>query len=292
MESLSRDILRGAIDLHFHSAPSVFPRYHDDLAAVDAAAAYGLAGLVLKAHEGSSAERAWLVERARPGSGAVGAVVCNHFVGGLNPLAVEVALAQGARMVWLPTIHAANHLAHYGGATYAALPSALRPRAIAPLTARDDAGALRAELIEILDLVAAAGAVLATGHLAADEVFAVVRAARERRVERVVVTHPDLAVTGLNLGAQEELARLGAHLELTALNFRPEWGGLPREQAVAQVRRIGAERFVLSSDLGQRASGEPWAGFARETVALLHAGLAEADIDLMLRANPRALLAR
>ena len=283
-------LLHGAIDLHIHTSPSVFPRYEDDLAVAEQAANWGIAGFVLKAHEGSSAERAYLINTFRPGCGAIGSIVLNHFVGGLNPSAVEVALAQGARVVWFPSIHAANHLRHYGGPTYSAMSSALPPRPVNGITLFDEAGTLRSEVVEIIDLVRDADAVLATGHIGAEEVFAVVKMAQERHLERVVVTHPDLDVTGLDLETQVELARLGAYLELTALNHLPEWGGLPYETVVGHIDRIGSARFVLSSDLGQKTSGEPWERFALELMKLQEAGVHQRDLVKMLHSNPRDLL--
>lgn len=285
-----RDLLRGAVDLHLHTAPSIFPRAADDFEVAAEAATWGVAGFVLKAHEGSTAERAYLVNRHLPGAGAAGSLVLNHFVGGLNPHAVQVALAQGARMVWLPTIHAANHLRHYGGPTYSAMASSVEPRPLDGLSALDSSGTIRDEVLEIVDLVRDAGAVLATGHLGRDEVHALAAIARQRGLERLVVTHPDLEVSGLGEDDQARLAGLGAYLELTALNHRPQWGGLPHAAVVQRVRRMGAERFVLASDFGQRASGPPWEAFAAEVASLLRAGLGERDLEIMLRRNPRALL--
>src|SRR6185312_17125067 len=69
----------------------------------------GFAGCVLKGHAEPTAGRA-----AAAGDGRSvrvhGAIVLNHAVGGLNPDAVDAALALGARVVWMPTIDAQGHL--------------------------------------------------------------------------------------------------------------------------------------------------------------------------------------
>jgi hypothetical protein len=183
-------VLKGAIDLHLHTSPSIFPRYANDLEVARSASAWGVTAFVLKAHEGSTAERAFLVNYAQPGSTAIGSIVLNHFVGGLNPFAVEVALALGARVVWLPSIHAANHLHHYGGATYSAMASSLTSRPIEGISLLDASGDIRPEVIHILGLVRDAGAILATGHINPNETRKVVAAAVELHLERVIVTHP------------------------------------------------------------------------------------------------------
>lgn len=43
-----------------------------------------------------------------------GGIVLNRWVGGLNPDAVDMAFASGARQVWMPTLSARNHLRYYG----------------------------------------------------------------------------------------------------------------------------------------------------------------------------------
>ena len=59
--------MNGIVDLHVHSAPSLLPRHGNDPDTARAARAAGVSTLVLKAHEGSTAERALLA-----GDGAVG----------------------------------------------------------------------------------------------------------------------------------------------------------------------------------------------------------------------------
>ena len=38
-----------------------------------------------------------------------GSIALNSMVGGLNPSAVDLALAMGAKVVWFPTISAPHH---------------------------------------------------------------------------------------------------------------------------------------------------------------------------------------
>ncbi len=45
-------------DLHVHAAPSLLPRHGDDAATIAAERAVGFTTFVLKAHEGSTVERA------------------------------------------------------------------------------------------------------------------------------------------------------------------------------------------------------------------------------------------
>ena len=100
----ARALVRGAYDLHVHVAPDVPERRIDDVALAHRCAEVGLAGFGLKSHYTSTAERARIVSAAVPGVRAIGTITLNWAVGGMNPLAVEIAAREGARIVWMPTV--------------------------------------------------------------------------------------------------------------------------------------------------------------------------------------------
>jgi len=285
-------VLQGAIDIHLHSGPSIFPRAQNDIEVARGAAEWGVARFVLKAHEGSTAERARLVNYVVPGSRAVGSIVLNQFVGGLNPLAAELALMQGARVVWLPTIHAANHIRHHGGASFSVpvMGSSLPSRPVEGISLLEGNGELRKIVYEILDLVRDFDAVLATGHISPEETLKVVPIAAKRGIKRIVVNHPDFAATRMDLETQLSLAKAGAFIEFAVLYHRPEWAGISYQAVIDRVRRLGVDRFLLSSDFGQRSYGPPWAAFAKEVQGLLEVGLDGHELDTILRHNPAQLL--
>ncbi len=104
----ARELLRGAFDTHIHVAPDVVPRIVDDVTLAKRFATLGMDGFILKSHYTSTAERASVVRAAVPGIQALGAIVLNRAVGGMNALAVEVAAREGVRTVWLPTVDSVN----------------------------------------------------------------------------------------------------------------------------------------------------------------------------------------
>ena len=104
----ARELLRGAYDTHMHIAPDVVARIVDDITLARRFQELGMAGFVLKSHYGSTAERAGVVRAAVPGVQVLGAITLNRAVGGMNPLAVEIAAREGARTVWLPTVDSVN----------------------------------------------------------------------------------------------------------------------------------------------------------------------------------------
>src|ERR671914_2883708 len=104
----ARELVRGAYDVHVHVAPDVMRRRIDDVTLAERFADVGMAGFVLKSHYVPTAERAENVRKVVPGADVLGAIALNASVGGLNPVAVEIAARQGARVVWLPTVDCTN----------------------------------------------------------------------------------------------------------------------------------------------------------------------------------------
>ncbi len=104
----AREIVAGAYDTHVHVAPDVVPRRIDDVSLAKRFRDVGMAGFVLKSHYVPTAERAEVVRAAVPGVDVLGALCLNVPVGGLNPVAVEIAGRGGARIVWLPTMDSLN----------------------------------------------------------------------------------------------------------------------------------------------------------------------------------------
>ena len=66
--------------------------------------------MVLKSHHANTAGLAAQVQQLVPEIRVLGAVALNGAVGGLNPAAVRMSAKFGARIVWMPTTSAANHV--------------------------------------------------------------------------------------------------------------------------------------------------------------------------------------
>jgi hypothetical protein len=252
-------------DLHVHSAPCVVPRIADDRETVEWYEQAGFAGCVLKGHAEPTAGRA-----VAAGSGrrvrVRGAIVLNHAVGGLNPDAVDTALALGARVVWMPTIDAEGHLE--AGLPRPAGASQSRPIAVPPRDPRAETPVRR-----ILAAVAAADAVAATGHLTGAEAAWFARAARDAGVRRILLTHPTFTVPGLAPGDLGTFVELGALVEITAYQLLHQ-PGCDAAALAAAVRAAGLRNVVLSSDAGQPDSPP-----APEALQLLVEALAAQGVD-------------
>src|SRR5580765_8261825 len=183
--------LQGAYDLQIHVGPDVIGRRVDDIDCAKEFLQHGMKGFVLKSHYIQTGERAQVVTKAVPGIRAFGAITLNHSVGGLNPVAVELAGRSGCKMVWMPTVDAANETAGRldGGSEklpfWAKIQRELAAEGISPppLSAIDDAGRLNEPARRCLERIAKHNMILATGHVGRQEIFALVRGASELGVK-------------------------------------------------------------------------------------------------------------
>jgi Family of unknown function (DUF6282) len=280
----------GLVDLHVHCAPDIFGRALDDDAAASLARDRQMEAFVIKGHTLVTADRAWLAGRRVPGVKVYGGVALNGAVGGVNPEAVEwMARVQGSlgRVVWFPTFDADHHVRHFKNG----------PAGIRVLS---ESGEVLPAVRAVLSACARHRLVVATGHLSAREALAVARAAREAGCDRVSITHALLEVPGLSLDEMRTAASLGARMEIAAvgllmgpeahLPWMREWRRVTARQAAEAIRAVGAASFHLSTDLGQMGNPNPADGYALLVEGLVAEGITRAEIQLMGREVPGALL--
>jgi hypothetical protein len=231
-------------DLHVHAAPSLLPRHGDDRATVAAERAVGFGTVVLKAHEGSTVERA-----AAVGGETFGGVVLNSPVGGANPDAVQVAARLGGRVVWMPTVSARTHKA---GAASPEL-AVHRGFELGLVEVITD-GRLRPEWFDVVDAVAEHDLLLASGHLSAAETVVLFSEAQRRGVRRLLVNHPMMAFLGWDDEAGTALRGLGAYLELGIL---PDLLGGPDRSSLGLADTYPASLLAFGGDLGHADHDPP-----------------------------------
>jgi hypothetical protein len=138
-------------------------------------------------------------------------------------------------------------------------------------------------------VIAAHDMTLATGHLHSDEIAAVVDAAAEEGVGRIVVTHPEFTSQRVGVERQRELASRGALLERCFTT--PYTGKVSWDLWLENIRAVGPEHSVLSSDLGQPFNPPVEDGLALLADRLLAADFTEQEIRVMAVENTRRLVA-
>lgn len=293
----ARELVAGGYDTHIHVAPDVMTRRIDDVSLARRFAEVGLGGFVLKSHYLSTAERAQVVRTVVPDCEALGAIALNASVGGMNPVAVEIAGRGGAKVVWFPTVDSANQIACRAqdppGAKppmWAALQDELRERGMAapPVPVVTGSGQVTDEVRQVMRVIARYDMVLATGHLSGAEIASVVDAAVQEGVTRIVVTHPEFTSQRVAVAAQQELADKGALLERCFTT--PHTGKVSWDEWFANIRAVGPEHSVLSSDLGQPFNPPVEDGLALLADRLLANGFTEEEVHTMAVRNTRWLV--
>ena len=257
-------LMRGAVDLHCHSGPSVMARLVDHIDAVEQAAAAGMRAVLFKDHYYPTAPIVELIRKryAHLGVEPLGAIVLNNALGGFNAYAVEHALKMGSKVVWMPTVSAANHIREGHNKKLLVAKSEMR-RATA-LSVVNEHGDLRDEVKPILDLVAEHDAVLSCGHLHISEVWPLLR--RPRAAAAAAPGQPpDLhgrrGAEGLSPPARaRRLYRaLDLHVRQLALQvFTPE-------QLKSYIDAAGVDRTFFGSNLGQENCPSPSRASARSS---------------------------
>ena len=296
VSDLAWKALEGAYDLQVHVGPDVIARRIDDIDCAREFLAHGMKGFVLKSHYIQTGERAQVVSKAVAGSRVFGALTLNHSVGGLNPVAVELAGRTGCKIVWMPTVDAQNETAGRldGGSAklpfWAKIQRELAAEGISPppLSVVDESGRLVEAARRCLERIRKHDMILATGHLGRAEIFALVRAAKEMGLAKVVVTHAEFPSQNLTGDEQRELSNLGAIIEhcfTTTYTGKATW-----EAAFANIRKAGVSRAVISTDLGQAINPPVSDGFGMFAQRLLDAGFTVDEIHTMAVTNPTRLL--
>jgi hypothetical protein len=282
-------LMRGAVDLHCHSGPSVMARLVDHIDAIEEAASAGMRAVLFKDHYYPTAPIAELIRKryAQLGVEPLGSIVLNNALGGFNAYAVEHALKMGSKVVWMPTVSAANHIREGHNKTLLAAKSQmLRPAALSVV---DEHGALHEAVKPILDLVAEYDAVLSCGHLHISEVWPLFEEARRRGCTRLLVNHPTYTV-GATLKDFPRLLELGVMIEHSICMFiDSRFKTFSPEQLKSYIDAAGVDRTFFGSDLGQDNNPSPVEGFRQMIRLLLELGYGDEDIAKMVSLNAMRL---
>jgi hypothetical protein len=271
------DYLEGAVDVHVHSAPDVDPRRFDDIDLARAAARAGMGAILIKSHQSSTVERAYLVSKVVPRIHVFGGLVLNETVGGFNPAAVRLALALGAKQIWMPTRSARNHRRHHG-----------QPGGLSIL---DADGQLLPVVEDIVRCVAEAGCILGTGHVSPEEAGVLIAHARSAGVQKILVTHPEWGPTYYPLELQQRLAAGGGVLfERCFVSTTHRCGHVSFETIERAIEAVGAHATVLATDLGQPDTPAPVDGLRLYAERLVASGFSPEKVRLMMKTNPARLL--
>ena len=284
-------LLKGAIDLHVHSGPGLIPRSLDHAQAAKEAMEAGMRAIVVKDQHSMTANAVYFIQKYIIGQDSpfkvFGGLVLNNAAGGLNPHVVDGAIKSGVKIVWMPTASAENHIETHKRihTDFPATKEKLLEEI--PLKIVDADGKLLPQMDPILDLIAAGDVVMGTGHLYLDEIKLLVDRAIQRGVKKILMQHPEFLVEA-SIDEMVEFADKGVLIEHSMVFYTK--GTFEPEYLVEMIRRVGAERTVLGSDLGQMKNPLPMVGIRKCLELMLNLGVSDEEIDWMIRKNPARLL--
>jgi hypothetical protein len=283
-------LLKGAVDLHVHSGPSTMARQVDHFQAVEQAAKAGLRGIMFKDHHYSVAPFIPIMDRllGHLDVAMFSGLVLNNSTGGLNPFVVDAQLKQGAKLIWMPTAQAANHIRTSHRKQRLASNVQLKPSP--GITVVDAYGGILDEVKQILDSIAEFDAILSSGHLHVWEIWKLFEEARRRGVKRLLVNHP---MYGLHFTYDDirEIAEFGALVEQSAcLYVDSRFNVFSPQELKEHILAAGVENSSIGSDLGQVDNPTPVEGLRQAVKMCLALGFSEDEIRTMVRDNPARLV--
>jgi hypothetical protein len=286
--------VKGFIDMHAHTGPAPFKRIGDTVDVARWCAEAGMGGLVVKSHFEATIAKVYHARKAVPDLPIFSAIALNVGVGGVNPGAVEQALRQDAKVVWMPTIDAEHHKQVFGssgafGAVGSLSYDAKSKRKENAYTVLK-VGRLTPEARDVVDVVREFDAVLATGHISKAEIIELVRYAIERGVKKIVITHPEMYTPNLDIPTQVELARQGCTMEYCALNCMPMFHCVTPEQLREMIDAVTPQQATLATDSGQFFSPRAPELFRIFAQTLFERGVSLSAIAQMAIVNPARLL--
>jgi hypothetical protein len=284
------DTLTGVIDLHIHSGGGRI----DEIGLAKLATKAGMKALVLKNWRSMSTDAArltneaigeWvnrLEEKLVPVK-VFGGVVLNKPLGLVNPDAVRCSLLFGAKEIWFPTYSSAAHVVRKGEMDKK---EAINQKNLSYLLKGDK---LIPEAREIIHLAKEHNAILSVGHSFLEEIWAILDEAKSIDF-KILIDHPHMESNRVEIDDQVKLVKAGAYLNHMAASFIGVWGGLDPNVLAGDIRKVGVEHCIMSTDLGQIENANPVEAMRAYIRQMQTSGLDQREIDLMTKVNPAKLL--
>ena len=278
--------MKGVCDMHVHTNPDLRLRAYNDFELAEAGIRVGARAIVIKSHLGFTVNRAAMANEFirrmygdDTGFTMYGGVVMNKVIGGVNPDAVEKGLKLGAKVIWLPTQSAKQHLLKMG-----------KDPADGIELVRD--GKVVPELKDVFSLIRDYDVTLGTAHVSPEEAFVVVEAARDAGVKKIVVTHPEWWIVGMSVEDQVRMVR-DYDVILERCYAQNMGGGVYKSNLPDNldiIREVGYKNVMVDTDGGQTENPHWELALEEYMQYLSDHGVTEDELYYMTRTIPYRLL--
>lgn len=294
-------LMQGSIDMHVHPDPSIMIRSVDCWEVLEQAGSAGMRGVLAKDHHWPTIMSAYLCNKHanRQGAELFGSICLNNSVGGLNPYALDFAIKMGARLCYFPTVSERQHIALMSRSSHGSRPEEFVPTRVAPMTEEpidmfDEKGELKDIVKRLINMIADADIIFASGHCDYEETYALTKYAVRAGCRRILLTHLPLFTTEdkkllqriMDLG-EDVIAEL--NIQLITEIMPPEARYTP-EKLAEFIRFFGVNRTVMSTDFGQIKNPAPVEGMRYLIRVLIEQGFTDDEITMMINILPRKLL--
>ncbi len=289
-------LVKGALDLHAHGSPEFTLSMPGRLSNVEwarRAVEAGMRGFVIKSHIFPTAGVVGALNELFPELSVFSSITLNPPAGGLDPMSVELAIEGGAKVVWMPTWSARQvepkhsifleRMEQY-------VPS-MDPEfwPAKGLSVVDEAGKPTPEVDQILQICAARGAAVASGHLPIGASLALCARTRELGGQ-FVLTHPLSGSVGATIDDQIAVAQMGGTIEHVFIGCMPMHQRMQPQRIVDAIEAVGFEHCVLSTD-SIEAWNPPQPEILRMYIAtMLALGVPDDQVHYMTHDNPARVL--
>jgi hypothetical protein len=289
-------LLQGSIDLHAHVYPEFSLRIRgrvNDLGWAELARNAGMRAIVMKSHVFPTVDRARIARMAVPGIEVYGGITLNQSVGGLNPLAVEIAAALGGKIIWMPTWGSRNDLSKSNFflnrmKAYLKTLDHLFPGPEAGLDILEG-GKLKPIMKEIVAIAKEYQMIISSGHLSINESLVLVEECQKNSVP-FLLAHPLSRSVGASIADQIEVSKRGGFVEHTFIATMPMHHRLEISKIVEAIDAVGPSQTVLTTDAIQTWNPPPPELMRMYIASLFNLGVAEEAITKMIKENPAKLL--
>ena len=290
------ELLQGAIELHAHAYPEFSLRMRgrvNDIQWAELAQAAGMKAIVMKSQVFPTVERAQLVRKVVPGIEVFGGITLNHPMGGLNPVAVEVAAELGGKLIWMPTWGSKNDLSksQFYLTRMKGFIKSLNSVVPGPEQGIEimEAGKLKPVVKEIVQIARDHRMAISSGHISVQESLVLVEECTKQGVP-FMLAHPFSRSVGASIEEQKEVAKRGGYVEHCFITAMPMHQRLELSKIVEAIREVGPAQTVLTTDAIQTWNPPPPELMRMYVASLLYLRV-EADlIAKMIKENPTKIL--
>jgi hypothetical protein len=293
MEERVTRLMEGAYDTHTHAMPGISPSKNTILEIVKEAKSFGMAGIVFKDINYSTAPQAAIVTEVVQDIKTIGGVTLSASLGGVNPFAVEASFKMGGKVVWMFALDSAFQVKQMFAPGYP-FPMEHNRNMLVPVDTggysifKEGTEELMDEAREIVALCKKYDGVLETSHLSPEEAFAIIKEGKNQGLERMVVTHANSTLTPYTTEQQKAFIELGATINFSFEPYlsRIARSSLPMSDLAKLIRLIGVENVTLGTDVGASFWPSPVECIRIMIASFVIDKFTDEEIKLMVSVNP------